>query len=305
MLNSLSAHWGFDYAGAKDSLAGSIETGASSQMLDVSSSHSGFEVVPLPRFSQGGRWRTEAMRAYRRPVLIWFTKGQGRITISGVKRGYGPHNAVFLPAGTMHGFDMLGQVFGTLMFFPDKAALGLPTEALHLRIRDARRQAELNGLIDQIQIETESARPGSDRALQLHAGLLGLWLERQEDLHEPDVTERNAANRLAAAFTSLAERDFRSPRSVSDYAARLGVTPTHLTRVCQQTVGKSASQLLADRIHFEARRLLRETKRPIKDIADELGFASAAYFTRAFSKSAGMPPSSFRSQTRSLLREAR
>ena len=75
--------------------------------------------------------------------------------------------------------------------------------------------------------------------------------------------------------------------------------------MCQQTVGKSASQLLADRIHFEARRLLRETKRPIKDIADELGFASAAYFTRAFSKSAGMPPSSFRSQTRSLLREAR
>ena len=274
-------------------------------MLDASSSHSGFEVVPLPRFSKGGRWRTEAMRAYRRPVLIWFTKGQGRITISGVKRGYGPHNAVYLPAGTMHGFDMLGQVFGTLIFFPEGADLGLPTEAVHLRIRDARRQAELNGYIDQIQTETERGQSGSKRALELHAGLLGLWLERQEDLHEPDVTEQNAANRLAAAYSSLAERDFKNPKSVAEYAAQLGVTPTHLTRVCRQTLGKSASELLADRIHFEARRLLRETKRPVKDIASELGFNSAAYFSRAFVKAAGITPTNFRNQARALVRERR
>ena len=32
--------------------------------------------------------------------------------MAGVTRGYGPHNAIFVPAGTMHGFDMLGQVLG-------------------------------------------------------------------------------------------------------------------------------------------------------------------------------------------------
>ena len=72
------------------------------------------------------------------------------------------------------------------------------------------------------------------------------------------------------------------------------VSRPHLTRVCRQTLGKSASELLADRIHFEARRLLRETKRPVKDIASELGFNSAAYFSRAFVKAAGITPTNFR-----------
>jgi AraC-like DNA-binding protein len=33
---------------------------------------------------------------------------------------------------------------------------------------------------------------------------------------------------------------------------------------------------------------------PARDIATELGFSSAAYFTRAFSKLAGYTPSEFR-----------
>ena len=37
------------------------------------------EVVSVARMAQGGRWRTEAMRSYDRPVLVWFTRGQGRL----------------------------------------------------------------------------------------------------------------------------------------------------------------------------------------------------------------------------------
>ena len=64
-----------------------------------------FRVLPLGRLAKGGRWRTEAMRSYGAPVLLWFTRGQGRITINGRTNGYTAHNAVFIPAGTMHGFE--------------------------------------------------------------------------------------------------------------------------------------------------------------------------------------------------------
>lgn len=257
-----------------------------------------YRTQPLQRLAQGGRWRTEAMRSYTQPLLYWFTRGQGRITVQGVTRGYGPHNAVYMPPQTMHGFEMMGQVFGTALFFPRNTALDLPEEALHLRLRDAQAQAEMALQLDNIlrELEDTSEDPDSETALRHHAGLLSVWMQRQARVHagEAEPGQERAADRLAAAYTSLLERDFRSGKGVADYAADLGVTPTHLSRSCKATCGRPASSLLQDRLHYEARRMLRDTAKPIKDVAEELGFRSAAYFTRAFQHRTGMTPSAFR-----------
>ena len=95
-------------------------------------------------------------------------------------------------------------------------------------------------------------------------------------------------------FTELLEAEFDKGAKVGDLAARLGVTATHLSRSCRAACGRPASALLADRKLFEARRLLLETKLPINRIASELGFTSAAYFTRAFQHMTGKSPSAFR-----------
>ncbi len=103
-----------------------------------------------------------------------------------------------------------------------------------------------------------------------------------------------ASARLVAAYTDLVERDFRTRKGVADFARDLGVTSTHLTRCCNETCGSSALAILNDRIIFEARKLLRDTKTPIKDIAETLGFGSPAYFTRSFQQRTGATPSAFR-----------
>jgi AraC-like DNA-binding protein len=255
---------------------------------------SGFRIVPLQRLAHGGRWRTEAMRSYSCALLLWFTRGQGRITVAGVTRGFGAHNAVFLPAGTMFGFEMTGQVFGNAVFFPQGTALPLPDVPHHLRFREASEQAELNLLIDNIQREVERDLPVASRAVEHHAGLLSVWLERQILSQETPEARDSAARRLSAAYAALVEKDFRAGRTVAEFAAELGVTPTHLTRSCNAACGRSAHDILADRIFFEARRLLRDTQTPVKDIAEGLGFHSPAYFTRAFQKVAGATPTAFR-----------
>ncbi len=267
-------------------------------MFETAAPATDFRMMSLQRMAQGGKWRVEAMRSYSRPLLLWFTRGQGRITVSGVTRGYGPHNAVYIPAGTMHGFDMLGQVFGQAIHFPRGVDLGLPGDPLHLRLRDATMQAEITALVDAMERELNRAQPGMDRALFHHAGLIAVWLERQAAAERPEQEKRKprAANRLAEAYTSLLERDFRTGKGVSDYAAALGVTPTHLSRVCNETCGRPAHGLLQDRLHFEARTLLKETGLPVKDIARSLGFTSAAYFTRAFQARTGLTPSDFRAR---------
>ena len=104
----------------------------------------------------------------------------------------------------------------------------------------------------------------------------------------------DAARRLARAYADLLEKEFRSGKGVSAFARDLGVTATHLTRVCNKTCGRSASDLLHDRVIFEARRLLTETRTPIQNVSESLGFTSPAYFTRAFQHRTGKTPSAFR-----------
>jgi len=258
-------------------------------------------LVPIPRLAAGGRWRVEAMRSYSEPLLLWFTRGQGRITVAGVTRGYGAHNAVFIPAGVMHGFEIGHQVHGTALFFGRGAELDLPRTPQHLRIRDAIPQGELSGVLDAVQREMDSSKPGHERAARHHLGLVGVWLERQlaEAAADPAIAAAprpDAARKLANRYTALVERKYRSGANVGDLAAELGVTPTHLTRVCNRTCGRTAHALLADRKMHEARRLLAETKLPVQDVSASLGFASPAYFTRAFQGSTGKTPSDFRRQ---------
>ncbi|MGR3511346.1 MAG: helix-turn-helix transcriptional regulator [Paracoccaceae bacterium] len=260
------------------------------------------EVSSISRMVQGGRWRTEAMRSYDRPVLVWFTRGQGRLTVAGRGSGYGPHNLLFLPKQTMHGFTTMGPVLGSVVFLPDERDLDWPAEPLHLRIHEAQQQRELTGLIEAMQREASAGEDHAHRALTYHAGLLSVWLARIGDAyaHLPNASSSvrldTAAHRLAEAFTALVERDFRNPAGVQHYAGLLGVTPTHLSRVCRKVAGRPALDILTDRRHFEARRLLRDTNIQIAEVARKCGFTSAAYFTRAFRARSGQSPSEFRNE---------
>ena len=251
-------------------------------------------LVAIPRLAAGGRWRVEAMRSLSEPCFLWFTKGQGRITMQGVTRGYTANNAIFIPPGIMHGFEAGPAVFGTAVFFGRNCEVTLPKTPLHLRIREVYAQQELNILLDSILREIDSDTPAHERATRHYLGLLGVWIERQARKAESEITRPDATRRLVGRFTALLERDFRTGIGVADYAAALGVTPTHLTRCCKAACGRPASALLQDRRIFEARKLLAETKMPVGRIAETLGFNSAAYFTRAFQHLTGKSPTAFR-----------
>lgn len=254
-------------------------------------------LVAVGYSAQTGRWRTEAMRSHASPRLLFVAKGQGRITIAGLTSGYGPNNLIYIPAGTMYGYEVGPTVFGQILTIPRAMAAEWPEEPVHLRLRDVAAQKELAGLFDNLERELQSGKSGHSRAAHYHLGIMSVFFERMQ-ASSPADTEKNrsktAAARLVAAYSDLVERDFRSPKGIADYAAALGVTPTHLTRCCRQTCGRSSLSILNDRVLYEARLLLRESKTPVQDIAKSLGYASAAYFTRSFQQATGLTPTGFR-----------
>lgn len=254
-------------------------------------------VTTLGHAAGASRWRTEAMRAHATPRLLIFTKGQGRITVAGRVRGLGPNNLIFLPAGTLYGIEFGTTGFAQLVTIPRAMASDWPEDVHHLRLRDVGTQKELAALLDQLEKELLSHEPFARRAAHHRLALIAVFVERQIVRTTPDdASTCTPAEHLVEAYAGLIARDFRLKLGVADYAARLGVTPTHLTRCCRQTCGRSALSLLRDRRMFEARRLLRNSRLPVSTISSDLGFSSPAYFTRAFQKLEGMTPTRFRAR---------
>ena len=50
----------------------------------------------LGQLTMGSPWRLEVQHARASHLFLWLTKGQGRATILGKRRGVGAHNALFV-----------------------------------------------------------------------------------------------------------------------------------------------------------------------------------------------------------------
>ena len=97
---------------------------------------------------------------------------------------------------------------------------------------------------------------------------------------------------------ALVELQYRQQPSQMALAAALNISPAQLNRACQQLLGHPAQAVLHARLLLQAERELAYTEVPIKQIAHELGFSDAAYFTRFFRRHAGLAPSAWRAAQR-------
>ena len=104
-------------------------------------------------------------------------------------------------------------------------------------------------------------------------------------------------------FAYLVEERFDRGETLEAIAKDLNVTATHLTRVCQALNSKSASHFIQDRIVGEAKFLLTNSAIKIQEIAEQLGFTSAAYFSRFFHTKTNRTPKDFRKLVKSALSE--
>jgi len=95
-------------------------------------------------------------------------------------------------------------------------------------------------------------------------------------------------------FRKLINQYYLEKRLPKDYAAMLFMSPNHLNTICQEILGKSAGELIRERILLEAKRLLINADLTIAEIAFRLNFTDNSYFTKFFKKYTGTTPEEFR-----------
>jgi len=81
---------------------------------------------------------------------------------------------------------------------------------------------------------------------------------------------------------------------VSYIADKLAISPRYLSDLLKQESGKTAIELIHVFLISEAKNLLKIGEKGVAEIAYQLGFENASYFTRLFKKQTGMKPMDFR-----------
>jgi AraC family transcriptional regulator len=79
-------------------------------------------------------------------------------------------------------------------------------------------------------------------------------------------------------------------------AAQAGLSRFHFQRLFKAATGVTPSRYHIDLRLNEARRLLRETKMSVIDVALEVGYTDPSHFARLFRRETGLSPSEYRRQ---------
>lgn len=125
------------------------------------------------------------------------------------------------------------------------------------------------------------------------AALLEWMLEFERHLHE-QAHPRDARETMLAELREYAMKHLGRAFGIEEFARRQGLSRSHYSHRFREATGLSpAAHVLEVRL-AEARRRLRESAAPLKEIAAATGFADANHFCKAFRRRYHQSPGAYR-----------
>jgi AraC-like DNA-binding protein len=116
-------------------------------------------------------------------------------------------------------------------------------------------------------------------------------LFRKSNSVHPKITRKED---LAIRFMKLLTLHFRKERSLRYFADLLFITPKYLTQTIKEITGKTAGEFIDEIVMIEAKVLLNDFSKSIRQVAEELHFSDQFYFSKFFKKHAHVNPSEYR-----------
>lgn len=265
-------------------------------------------VESIEQRSSRHRWKIDAHRHRSLHQLVLVFKGRGVAVAESSVAHFRPPAFCLVPAGTVHGFEFEPGTLGSVITIADELLQELARRepALIALFKDPFTLELPDGSADTMELlrvsrllAREHARVAASRGLALE-GCLALLLA--QILRLSSAAERASDSplgrhrQLVARFRAAIEAGFRGNQSIPAYAKSLQVSESSLRNACLKATGQPPIHLVHARLLLEAKRQLYYTARPVSEIAYELGFDDAAYFTRFFTRRTGISPRAFRAR---------
>lgn len=111
--------------------------------------------------------------------------------------------------------------------------------------------------------------------------------------YQRDDKEKND-NNLVSSLNEFIQNNFDKDVSLVKLAEQVYLNPAYLSRIYKQITGVNLSDYIFFTRVNKAKKMLKDSNLKVQEIANAIGFDSAAYFIRSFKKSTGMTPQEYR-----------
>jgi transcriptional regulator GlxA family with amidase domain len=111
-----------------------------------------------------------------------------------------------------------------------------------------------------------------------------------------DLSAQEDTNRRMLRARDEMDRRYAEPLDIPALAALTHLSPSRFGRVFRDVFGETPHRYLQRRRVERAMALLRQTDRPVTQVAWDVGFGSLGTFSRTFSAIVGSSPSEFRAE---------
>jgi AraC family transcriptional regulator len=257
------------------------------------------DVLPLPSVSE--------------PFLAWVISGDVDFQEREGNRPWITHRihkgSFFLTSGGAP-YDcrwqaVTGEPFETMMVFIELPLLQrafeeiFGTDAANVRLRDisAFTDVALNALMELLHGEL-MRRQASPLFVQGLAQATAIHLARN---YADPVRELRRGSPSLPGYKLRQITDWMAGHLAEDFnldqlAARAGLSKFYFNRLFKSAMNMSPSRYQITLRMDEARRLLRETKKSVVEVALDVGYANPSHFAQLFRRETGLAPSDYRRQ---------
>ncbi len=115
----------------------------------------------------------------------------------------------------------------------------------------------------------------------------------------PPEDEWSAAEIVTNEARYYIQRNYRHPLTLAQVAHHVALSPNYLAGLFKKQFGLTIIDYLTETRIEQAKQLLAETEKKVAEVADEVGYHSPYYFSRAFKKAVGRSPKAYRDAEKS------
>ncbi|MBP5158737.1 MAG: response regulator [Lachnospiraceae bacterium] len=140
---------------------------------------------------------------------------------------------------------------------------------------------ELEASIERVKEKIKASPAPRDEANEALTDLLS---------GDPSVYIRDAAQYISSNCR-------KNDLSVAMIAEAIGLSEGHLSRTFKQETGKTLASFITDYRMCEAKRLLKDPRNKVYEVASLVGFKDITYFATTFKKHTGLTPTEYQKNT--------
>lgn len=270
-----------------------------------------FEEIPnLIQDSAGSPFRLNAF------VIGFVTGGSFKLSISNEEYDIAANQLYFTSPWHIRQYSNVHDWQGYILFFTPDFIFQYPQgEYIFREFRyfhtengmvvhpDEAKQDLLHRHLDNMYVLLRSDHPEKMKMLFHYINIFlyeckAAFTQNNPQTSTKDTTLNNFLHSLNSYFIELNKGNMDKALTLKYVANEMHLHPTYLSNLLKQQTGKTAAQLVRERLVLEAQSLLKNTDMTVAEVAYYLHFKDNSNFAKFFRHQVGVSPSDYREQAK-------